>query len=336
MGIPYVGTKPSMGDLDAAVHLTAVSGLNSLAATSMRGTVASTNIGADTGLSSNLDVNNIAGTFVFDNVISDNPTGGSGGHIQRIFVGALAGEKVLERIRTKISYNWQAWSAWTVIDRVVGFRQFATLDAFTTPNGFGSSFMAYVNFYMGDGNLIGLPETANLELRNVIAENNEMPASPDYYMAQHQRLYIIHPTLGPNIVSRWRVQNSSYVYPAWGTGTGVWAVETSGTGSGPDEASDAEVQAMTDADKFITPAGLAAASVSAPTANRIVRRDGSGRFQAVAPSASADVAIKSTVDDAVTDIKTTTLGGLKLEKITAVAFAALGTKDPNTVYHVVG
>ena len=62
-------------------------------------------------------------------------------------------------------------------------------------------------------------------------------------------------------------------------------------------ATAAEAQAMTDNTRIITPARLASAATSANTANRLVRRDASGRFQAATPSASFDVANKSYVDN---------------------------------------
>lgn len=61
-------------------------------------------------------------------------------------------------------------------------------------------------------------------------------------------------------------------------------------------ATTTETQTMTDAVRAVTPAGLAAAAVSAATANRIVRRDASGRAAFATPSASGDAATKGYVD----------------------------------------
>lgn len=61
-------------------------------------------------------------------------------------------------------------------------------------------------------------------------------------------------------------------------------------------ATGAETQAGTDATRAVTPAGLFAAAVPAPTANRVVRRDAAGRAQMAAPAAANDIAIKSNVD----------------------------------------
>ena len=61
-------------------------------------------------------------------------------------------------------------------------------------------------------------------------------------------------------------------------------------------ATTAEVQALTDAVRAVTPAGLAAAAVAAATANRIIRRDAAGRAQVVTPSAADDIANKNYVD----------------------------------------
>lgn len=77
----------------------------------------------------------------------------------------------------------------------------------------------------------------------------------------------------------------------------VRALTASETANGTSErATPAEVQAMTDTTRYISPAGLAAAAVSAATANRVVRRDAAGRAQIVAPSAAADIANKGYVD----------------------------------------
>lgn len=61
-------------------------------------------------------------------------------------------------------------------------------------------------------------------------------------------------------------------------------------------ADSTETQTMTDTARAVTPSGLAAASVSAPTVNRIIRRDASGRAQVVDPSVAADIATKNYVD----------------------------------------
>lgn len=55
-------------------------------------------------------------------------------------------------------------------------------------------------------------------------------------------------------------------------------------------ATTTEVQTMTDTSRVVTPAGLAAASVSAATANRIIRRDANGRAAVANPSAVGDIA----------------------------------------------
>jgi hypothetical protein len=56
-----------------------------------------------------------------------------------------------------------------------------------------------------------------------------------------------------------------------------------------ERATTAEVQTMTDTARAVTPAGLAAAAVSAATANRIVRRDANGRAAVANPSAVGDI-----------------------------------------------
>jgi hypothetical protein len=61
-------------------------------------------------------------------------------------------------------------------------------------------------------------------------------------------------------------------------------------------ATDAETQALADATRAVTPAGLAAAAVAAATADRLMRRDAAGRAQVAAPSVAADIARKDTVD----------------------------------------
>lgn len=61
-------------------------------------------------------------------------------------------------------------------------------------------------------------------------------------------------------------------------------------------ATTAEVQALTDAVRAVTPAGLAAAAAVAATAGRLMLRDGAGRSQAAAPAAAGDVANKAYVD----------------------------------------
>lgn len=77
----------------------------------------------------------------------------------------------------------------------------------------------------------------------------------------------------------------------------VRLVTASETAAGVAErATTAEVQAMTDTSRYVSPAGLAAASVSAATANRIVRRDGNGRAQIAWPVTYADIVNKDYVD----------------------------------------
>lgn len=79
--------------------------------------------------------------------------------------------------------------------------------------------------------------------------------------------------------------------------TAVRALTASETANGTSErATAAEVQAMTDTTRYISPAGLAAAAVAAGTANRIVRRDASGRAQVAAPAVALDIANKAYVD----------------------------------------
>lgn len=80
-----------------------------------------------------------------------------------------------------------------------------------------------------------------------------------------------------------------------------WAVPAaSDTVSGLVElATPAEVQALTDATRAVTPAGLAAAAAVLATANRLMLRDAAGRAQVVDPSAAADIATKNYTDGAV-------------------------------------
>ena len=54
------------------------------------------------------------------------------------------------------------------------------------------------------------------------------------------------------------------------------------------------------------------------------------------PANAGDLVPKSYVDGRETDIKTNTLGGLTMVKLTQAAYTALGTKDSNTVYWIVG
>lgn len=68
------------------------------------------------------------------------------------------------------------------------------------------------------------------------------------------------------------------------------------SGSALPVASDAEAQAMTLDTKTITPLRLGAAATSAATADRLIRRDGSGRAQVADPSAAADIATKGYAD----------------------------------------
>lgn len=77
-----------------------------------------------------------------------------------------------------------------------------------------------------------------------------------------------------------------------------WAVPAaSDTASGLVElATTAEAQALTDAVRAVTPAGLAAAAAVLATANRLMLRDAAGRAQVVDPSAAADIATKNYTD----------------------------------------
>ena len=54
------------------------------------------------------------------------------------------------------------------------------------------------------------------------------------------------------------------------------------------------------------------------------------------PASAGDLTPKSYVDAGDNDIKTTTLGGLSFVKLTQAAYNALGTKDANTAYYIVG
>ncbi|HEX2795702.1 MAG TPA: hypothetical protein VHN38_01345, partial [Immundisolibacter sp.] len=85
---------------------------------------------------------------------------------------------------------------------------------------------------------------------------------------------------------------------AGGTAIEPWAIPV-GSATEPalvELATDAETQALADATRAVTPAGLAAAAVSAATADRLMRRDAAGRAQVAAPSVAADIARKDTVD----------------------------------------
>ncbi len=55
-------------------------------------------------------------------------------------------------------------------------------------------------------------------------------------------------------------------------------------------------------------------------------------YVGTAPANPGDLVPKSLVDA----VKTTTLGGLSFVKLTQAAYTALGTKDANTVYMIVG
>lgn len=63
-----------------------------------------------------------------------------------------------------------------------------------------------------------------------------------------------------------------------------------------ERATDSETQAMTDVERFITPANLAAASVSAKTADRIIRRDANGRARVETPAHADDISNRGYVD----------------------------------------
>lgn len=54
------------------------------------------------------------------------------------------------------------------------------------------------------------------------------------------------------------------------------------------------------------------------------------------PANAGDLIPKSYADTIETGIKSTTLGGLTFVKLTQAAYTALGTKDANTVYLIVG
>ncbi len=85
---------------------------------------------------------------------------------------------------------------------------------------------------------------------------------------------------------------------AGGTAIEPWAIPA-GSATEPslvELATAAETQALADAARGVTPAGLAAAAVSAPTADRLMRRDAAGRAQVAAPALAADIARKDTVD----------------------------------------
>ena len=93
---------------------------------------------------------------------------------------------------------------------------------------------------------------------------------------------------------------SVYRKNAAGTNVEAWTIPA-GVATEPglvELATDAETQALADAARGVTPAGLAAVAVAAPTAERIVRRDAAGRAQVAAPSVAADIARKDTVDTA--------------------------------------
>lgn len=79
--------------------------------------------------------------------------------------------------------------------------------------------------------------------------------------------------------------------------TAVRALTSTETANGTVErATTAEVQALTDTTRYISPAGLAAATDAGATATRIVRRDSAGRAKIVAPLVAADIANKGYVD----------------------------------------
>lgn len=63
-----------------------------------------------------------------------------------------------------------------------------------------------------------------------------------------------------------------------------------------ERATAAETQAMTDTTRYISPANLASAAATAPTANRLARYSASGIIQSNEPAVAADVATKNYVD----------------------------------------
>ena len=91
---------------------------------------------------------------------------------------------------------------------------------------------------------------------------------------------------------------SAYRKNAAGTAIESWAVPvSSATEPGLVElATDAETQALTDAVRGVTPAGLGTLVSVAATANRPVLRDAAGRAQVADPAAGADIATKNVTD----------------------------------------
>lgn len=97
-------------------------------------------------------------------------------------------------------------------------------------------------------------------------------------------------------VMRVRTQNVGF---PWSTWTGWYDAENvaSQTSYGVVRYStNAETQAMTSGTRVVTPQSLAAAAASAATAQRLMRRDASGRAQVATPSAAADIATKGYAD----------------------------------------
>jgi len=94
---------------------------------------------------------------------------------------------------------------------------------------------------------------------------------------------------------------SAYRKNADGTAVEPWAVPVgSATEPGLVElATDAETQALTDAVRGVTPAGLGATASVAATASRLMLRDAAGRAQVADPAAAADIATKSFVESLV-------------------------------------
>lgn len=102
-----------------------------------------------------------------------------------------------------------------------------------------------------------------------------------------------------------------------GTTLSVGAASETATGVA-ERATNAETQAMTDTTRYISPANLASAAATTPTANRIARYSASGILQSNEPAASADVATKNYVDTRPAPTLPSALGGpidFKMDRI---------------------
>jgi hypothetical protein len=261
-----------------------------------------TSLGASTGVTA---LNGLFGTFLVRNDI--NYEADFDQHQRQTLYAEhpTLGARVIERFRNQTGFAWGAWSAWRDMTPTSSYsggygkvvRYDPDLGTFTVETPTLSSHVA-TKAYVDDRQVMFITSSANLDALSFPAAYGKVSlgdlaaytglaemgtgngtflfenhvtflAGPAY--AQRQVLYSNSDGTGPlRVAERTRTRPPASAWGAWS----AWAIVPTAV-----KASSAEVQAMTEDTKFITPAGLSAAAPATAVGDRLVRRESTGQVR---------------------------------------------------------